>query len=145
MREATEVNVVATCGKFLNGIAFRLVKSVNIDFLAIIPPRNGRSKMLYFHWLCFGEVLVPLGHIQTIKPDLFCDSSTVKKENVGCDGCIGSEYTVRHTNNSVQIEFFQQFFLNRFLRVIRAEEEAVGEDDGAASVFLETIHNHGHE
>ncbi len=45
----------------------------------------------------------------------------------------------------MEVELAQEFFLDGDFGIIGAEEKAVGQDDGAAAVLLETVEDEGDE
>ena len=79
MRETAEVNIIASFRKLLNCVLLRLVKAVNGDLLSVASPLNSRSKVFELHRLGLGEILVPVGHIQTIKPCFLSRTCPVKE------------------------------------------------------------------
>lgn len=64
--------------------------------------------MLQLHRLGFGEMLVPLRHIQTVEPGLLGGACAVEKQDIGGDGGVGRKDTTRHTHDGMQVKFGQQ-------------------------------------
>lgn len=146
MGVAALVEVVAQFrGKLVGGELLRLVKAVHADLLAVVPPLHHGIKMLQLHGLGLGEVLVALRHIQTVEPSLLGGLGAVKEQDVGGDGGIGRKDTARHTDHGMQVEFGQQLFLDVQLGVVRAEQEAIGQDHRSTAIFLQPVHDDGHE
>ncbi len=137
MRIAAEVEIVAELlFKLFGGVFLRLVKTVNIDFPAVVPPLNDRVKMVKAHGLCLGKMLVFRRHIKTVKPCFLCGMGAVKKQNIRRDGRIRRKHARRHTDNRVQVALFEQLFLDIDFRVVGAKQKTVGQNYRCASVLL---------
>ena len=145
MREAAEVEIVAVLHELVYCVAVGFVEAVFGDGLALVPPFHGRSEVLKLHRFGLGEIFVALGHVEAVKPSFFGWAGAVEEEDVGGDGGVGRKDAVRHADDGVEVELSEKFFLDGDFGVIGAEEEAVGQDDGAAAVLLETVHNESDE
>lgn len=127
------------------GIAFGLVEAVLGDLGAVVPPFHHRVKVGQQHGLCLGEMLVALGHIQTVEPGLLRGAGAVKEQDIRGDGGIGREDAAGHPDHGMEVELLQELALDVQLGVVGAEEEAVGQDHGGPTVLLEPVHHHGHK
>ena len=75
-------------GELLSGEPLRLVEAVLGDppaGRATSPAPAGSAPV---SWLCLGEMLVALRHVQPVKPGFLGRVSIVKEQNVGGDGGI---------------------------------------------------------
>lgn len=124
---------------------YSIVKAIYIDFFSVIPPIHSRVKVLQFHWLGLGEVLITLRHIQTIEPSFFCRLCMVKEQNVGGDGCVRRKYAVRHTDYSMQIELREQLLLDCNLGIICTKQEPIRQDNSPTTILFQTVHDNRHK
>ena len=132
-------------GQLLHCKLFGLVETVLSLRLTVIPPCHNRSEVFQLHGLGFAEMLVALRHVQPIEPGGFRRAGAVKEQDVGGDGGVGRKHASRHPHYGMQIEFVQQLFLDADLRVVGAEQEAVGQDYCGPAVLFQAVHDHGHE
>lgn len=101
--------------------------------------------MFQLHRLGLAEMLVAFRHIQTIEPGFLCRASMVKEQNVGRNRCIWGEHTTRHTDDGMDIELREQLRLDCYFGIVCAKQEAIRQNDSCAAIFLQSIHNNGHE
>lgn len=131
--------------QLLRGEALRLVKAVRRDFPPVVPPLNRRVKVLQLHGLGLGKMLVALRHVQPVEPRLLRRSGAVEEQDVGGDGGVRRKDAARHPDDGMQVELAEQLLFDVHLGVVRAEQEAVGQDDRRASAGLQPVHDDGHE
>ncbi len=101
--------------------------------------------MLEAHGLCLAEVLVALGHVEAVEPSLLGRVRAVEKEDVRRNARVGREDAAGQPYNGVQVALGHEFLLDVDFRVVGAEEEAVGQDDGGAASLLESVEDYAHE
>lgn len=145
MREAAEVEVVAVLDEFVDRIFTGFVEAVFYDGLAVVPPCDGGGEVFQFHRLGLGEVFIAFGHVETVEPGFFGWAGAVKEEDVGGDGGVRRKDAVGQADDGVEVKFGEELLLDGNFGVIGAEKEAVGQDDGAAAVLLEAVHDEYHE
>ena len=88
--------------------------------------------MLQLHRLRLGEMLVALGHIEAVEPSLLRRVGVVKEKNIRGDTRIGRKDAARQADDGVQVKLRKQLLLDACLRVVRAEQEPVGQHHGGA-------------
>ena len=105
MRIAAEINIVIPRLQLFNRVFLRLVKAANSDLLTIVPPLNGRSKMLQLHGLRLGEVLISFRHIQAVEPSFRRGMRSIEEQNICRDRGVRCKNAMRHAYNSVKVKF----------------------------------------
>ena len=131
--------------QLLRGEALRLVKAVRRDLLPVVPPLNRRVEVLQLHGLSLGEMLVAFRHVQPVEPRLLRRTGAVEEQDVGGNGGVRRKDTARHADDRVQVELAEQLLFDVHLRIVRAEQEAVGQDDRRAPAGSQPVHDDGHE
>lgn len=84
-----------------------------------------------------------------VEPDvlgggLFALGFLGEEEDVGLDPGVGIEDAVGQANDGVEMAFFHEVLLEPGFHAL-AEEEAIGQDDGGASVVFEQLDDERHE
>ena len=99
-----------------------------VVFLPFVPPFEAVGEFLELDGLGLGVVLPAFGQRLLVVPDLFGRAERSKNSEVRRDARVGSEDAVGQADDGVQVEVFEQFFLDAGADAI-AEESAVGHDD----------------
>ena len=129
--------------QLLRGEALRLVKAVRRDLLPVVPPLNRRVEVLQLHGLSLGEMLVAFRHVQPVEPRLLRRTSAVEEQDVGGNGGVRRKDAARHADDRVQVELAEQLLLDVHLGVVRAEQEAVGQNNRRAPAGSQPVHDDG--
>ncbi len=142
---AAEVEVVIALDEFGGGKLLGFVEVVDTHFFAVVPPLEHGVEVFAFHGFCLGEVFVARGHIETVDPCFGGGGGVVEEEDVGRNRGVGGEDAVWEADDGVEVELGEELSFDGDFGVVGAEEEAIGEDDGGASVLFEAVHDDGHE
>lgn len=110
-----------------------------------VPPCRDRRKVLQAHGLGLGKGLVTFGQVNTVKPSRFGGAGFIEEQDIGGDAGVGRKNALGQADDGMQIVFRQQLVLKGQLGAVRAEQEAVRQDDGGAALVFKTVHDEGHE
>ena len=98
-----------------------------VVLLAVVPPLDAVGEFFELDGLGFGVVLPAFGQRLLVIPDLLVGPRAIEEQDIGRDARVGREHAVGQTDDGVEIEFFEQFFLDAGADAV-AEECAVRHD-----------------
>ena len=104
----------------------------SVVLFALVPPGDAVGKLFELDRLCFGVILPAFGERLLVVPDVFRGTGAVEEEEIRRNARVWSEDAVGQADDGVEIEVFEQFFLDAGADAV-AEERAVGDDDARSA------------
>ena len=97
----------------------------------VVPPLEAAGEFFELDRLSLGVVLSTFGRAAARSTRRLRLDESGRRKEVRRNARVGSEDTVGQADDGVEVEVFEQFFLDASADAV-AEERAVGDDDGGA-------------
>ena len=103
-----------------------------VVLFSLVPPGDAVGKFFELNRLGLRVVLSAFGERLLVVPDVFCGTGAIEEEKIRRNARVGSKDAVGEADDGVEIEVFEQFFLDAGADTI-AEQRAVGDDDARSA------------